>query len=166
MEEKEIKILEQIKIINEDVGPQFTGIYPKLENQFTKGGDHVQMVKFKTLMRRMADSGKIIWEEDGAVRITEFGVREISIMKNQSKVNGCEHEFIQRMPFIQTSEKSYPSTVICDVCGYEISTSEYVALNSLKNQQKMNFWLVFGTWVMAVGTITLAILALWPKGDQ
>lgn len=166
MEEKEIEILEKIRDINEEAGPQFNQIYHKLENQFAKGGDNIQMVKFKALMRRMADSGKIIWGEDGAIRITEFGVREISIIKNQSKVNGCEHKFIQRMPFIQTSEKSYPSTVICGLCGHEISTSEYVALNSLKNQRTMNFWLVFGTWVMAVGTIALAVLALWPNGGE
>lgn len=161
MDEKEIEILEKIRDINEEVGPQFNQIYHKLENQFAKSGDYVQPVKFKALMLRMADSGKIIWEEDGAIRITGFGVREISIIKNQSKVNGCEHKFIQRMPFVQTSEKSYPSTVVCNLCGYEISTSEYVALNSLENQRKMNFWLVLGTWVMAVGTIALAILALW-----
>lgn len=158
-----MQILEQIKIINEEVGPQFNQIYPKLENQFVKGGDYVQMVKFKALMRRMADSGKIIWGEDGAIRITEFGVREISIIKNQSKVNGCEHKFIQRMPFVQTSEKSYPSTVVCNLCGYEISTAEYTAIDSLKNQRKMNFWLVLGTWIMAVGTIILAIVAFWQK---
>jgi len=156
----EIGVLEKIKAINEEVGFQFNQIYNKLEHQFTDNIDHAQMVKFKVFMRRLADSGKIIWEDDGAIRITEFGIREISTIKNRAKVTVCQHRYHQHTPHRQTEHTSYPSTVVCSLCNHEITTSEYVAVESLRQQGQSNKWLIWGTWVMAIGTSILVLISL------